>query len=173
MIVAFSAVSIFQVRLPVGDDFTYVLPLIIYIRDQLDCITQFNLTSVIVIPDFDEINDLIKIIQTSSNQITANSIVQLLASGNQNIVAQVLTSFSQQLNKMNSENLAKAVSSKLDLIKKRIEIIIFCFVDGIPATSISISSLNSQSYSGVMLFDLVFFYNRSYIRHQYHLMCQL
>jgi hypothetical protein len=117
MIVAFSAVSIFQVRLPVGDDLAYVLHLMVYIRDQLDCITQFNLTSVTVIPDFDEINDLINIIQTSSNKTIANAIVQLLASENQNIVAQLLTSFFQQLNKMNNENLAKAVSSKLNFTK--------------------------------------------------------
>ena len=145
----------FQVRLLAGDDLTNVLHLIVYIRDELDCITQFNLTTVIVVPDFDGINDLINSLQTSSNKTTTNAIVQLLASENQNTIAQVLTSFSQQLNKMNNENLAKAVASKPDLMTKRGEIIIFSFLDGIPASSISVSSLNSQSSSGVMLFDLV------------------
>ena len=51
MIVAYSTVSTFQVRLPCGDDSTSLLHLIVHIRDQLDCITEFNLSSITVIPD--------------------------------------------------------------------------------------------------------------------------
>jgi hypothetical protein len=110
--IAFSAFSVFQVRLPAGDDQTSILNLIVYIRDQLDCITEYNMSSIIVTPDSVGINDLINAIQSSSTGITNNPIVQLLASGNQNIVGQVITSISQQFNKMNSQNLEKAVSSK-------------------------------------------------------------
>ena len=112
MIVAFSSVSTFQVRLPAGDKQTSLLHLIIYIRDQLDCITELNLTSVTVVPDSEGINNLINIIQTSSSNIETNPIVQLLLSGNQNTIGQILTSFSQQINKMNTESLDKAISSK-------------------------------------------------------------
>ena len=73
------------------------------------------MSSVTVLPDSAGINDLISNLQSSSNQITNNPIVQLLASGNQNTVGQVLTSLSQQFNKMNNENLDKAVSSRVSI----------------------------------------------------------
>jgi hypothetical protein len=110
MIIAFSPLSKFQIRLPSGDDQT-LLHLIVDIRDQLNSITEFNMTSVNVIPDSAGIADLIDNIQSSSSGITANPIVQLLASENQNIVGQILTSLSQQFNQMNSESVDNAVSS--------------------------------------------------------------
>jgi hypothetical protein len=110
--VAFSPVSILEVRLPAGDDQTSLLHLIVYIRDFADCLTEYNISSVTVVPDSVGINNLINNVQSSSTGITNNPIVQLLASGNQNIVGQVLTSVSQQFNKMNGQNQDKAVSSK-------------------------------------------------------------
>ncbi len=111
-IVAFSSVSIFQVRLPAGDDQTSLLHLIVQIRDTLDCITEYNMSSLTVLPDSVGINDLINDIQSSSGGITTNPIVQLLASGNQNIVGQMISSLSQQFNKMNQESLNEAVLGK-------------------------------------------------------------
>ncbi len=112
MMIAFSTLSVFQIRLPAGDDQTSILNLVVYIGDQLDCLTEYNMSSVIVTPDSVGINDFINTIQSSSSDITNNPIVQLLAGGNQNIVGQVITSLSQQFNKMNSQSLANAVSSK-------------------------------------------------------------
>ena len=100
-------------RLPSGDDQTSLLHLIVYIRDQLDCIKEFNLSSVTVQPDSIGIANLMSDIQSSPGSITTNPIVQLLAGGNQNIVGQMITSLSQQFNKMNYENIDKAVSSSL------------------------------------------------------------
>jgi hypothetical protein len=102
--IAFSAVSDFEVLLPAGDDETSLLNLIIHIRDTLDCITEVNLT---VNVTSDSI-DLIKNFQNS----TDNSMVQLLKGGNQNTVGQVITSSSQQFNKINSETIDTAVLSK-------------------------------------------------------------
>jgi hypothetical protein len=42
-----------------------------------------------------------------------NPLVQLLSSGSQNTVGQVISSISQEFNKMNNENVDKAVSSKI------------------------------------------------------------
>ncbi len=112
MIVAFSAVSIFQVRLPAGDDQTALLHLSVQIRDTLDCITEYNMSSIAVLPDLVGITDLISDMQSSSSAISTNPIFQLLASGNQNIVSQVITSLSQQFNKINSESLNTAVLGK-------------------------------------------------------------
>ncbi|CAF3980133.1 unnamed protein product [Rotaria sp. Silwood2] len=125
LIIAFSPVSIFQVRLPAGDDQTSILNIVIYIRDILDCLTEMNMSSVSIVPDSTSITDLINNLQSSSNEIENNPIVQLLASGNQNIVGQIITSISQQFNKMNNESLDNAASN------------------GVPLASISVASLGS------------------------------
>ncbi|CAF4160578.1 unnamed protein product, partial [Adineta steineri] len=122
MMIAFSQVPSFQVYLPVG-----LLHMMIYIRDSLDCITEFNMSSINVTTDFDTINDLINNIQNS----TTNPLVRILVGGNQNLVGQVIISVSQQFNKMNIENIDNAV------------------LNGIPATSISISFLESQSSQAI------------------------
>ncbi len=101
--------------MPGGNDNTSLLNLVVYIRDTFDCITQFNLTSVSVIPDSSSIFDLMNTFQNSPNSLTTNPIVQLLSSGNQNTVGQILTSISQQFNKINIESLENAVSSKYQL----------------------------------------------------------
>ena len=104
------------VQLPAGDDQTLLLNLIVYIRDLADCITEYNLSSITVVPDSAGINDLVNNIQSLSKGLANNPIVQLLASGNQNTVGQIITSISQQFNKMNNENVNNAVSSKLYFI---------------------------------------------------------
>ncbi|CAF3684254.1 unnamed protein product [Adineta steineri] len=137
MMIAFSPVPVFQVHLPAG-----LLHMMIDIRDSLDCIAQFNMSSVSVTTDFNTINDLINNIQNS----TTNPFMRILASGNQNLVGQVIVSVSQQFNKMNNESIDNAVLSKyLELLYYIGDLF---FSDGIPATSISISSLESQYSQG-------------------------
>lgn len=80
------------------------------IRNQLNCIIEYNISSVIVLPDSTAINDLVTSIQSASSP--NNPIVQLLVSGNQNTVGQILTSLSQQFNKMNTQILTQ-LSRKL------------------------------------------------------------
>ena len=46
MIIGYSEVSIFNVQLPMGDNQTSLLHLYIQIRDQMDCVTEMNLSSV-------------------------------------------------------------------------------------------------------------------------------
>jgi type IV secretory pathway TraG/TraD family ATPase VirD4 len=77
----------------------------------------------------------------------SNPLVQLLSSGSQNIVAQIMSSLSQQFNTMNNQSVNQAVSSNdrdFSRIIKRI-----LFLDGISAASISISPLGSQSLEQV------------------------
>ncbi len=112
IIIAFSSVSEFQVRLPSGNDNTSILNLFVQISDILDCTTEYNMTSVIVTSDLLGINDLINTFENSPDSLTTNPFIQILASGNQNTVGQVLTSISQQFNKINIESLQNAVSSK-------------------------------------------------------------
>ncbi|CAF3897839.1 unnamed protein product [Rotaria sordida] len=120
--IAFSPISDFQVRLPAEK-----LNLIVHIRDTLDCVREFNLMSINVELDPKRTGDLINQLQSK----TTNPIIQLLSSGNQNIVGQVITSLSQQFNQMNNESVNKAVSN------------------GIPAASVSISPLGIQSFKKI------------------------
>jgi hypothetical protein len=138
-IIAFSSLPNFQVRLPAGDDPTFLLNLVIYIRDTYDTTTRYNISSVIVMPDTEEILELIHILQNSTNELTSNSFVQLLASENQNIVSQVITLISQQLNTMNSQSIQNAISN------------------GVPATDVLVSSLTSTQSSQQVNYSLRFF----------------
>jgi galactose-1-phosphate uridylyltransferase len=111
-IIAFSSISTFQVRLPSGNNQTSLINLIIHIRDTLDCIAEYNMPSMIVASDSTLSSELMNNFRTSPNDIVNNPIIQLLASGNQNTVGQIISSFSQEFNQMNNENIDKAVSSK-------------------------------------------------------------
>jgi len=110
--VAYSSVYNFQVYLPAGNSQTSLLNLVVYIRDLVYCITEFNVSSISVTVDTAQVNDLMNLLQNSSSQRSNNQFVQLLSSGNQNVVGQIGTSLSQVFNNMNSENVDNAVSSK-------------------------------------------------------------
>ena len=108
-IVAFSSVSTIQVRLPAGGDRTSVVNIIGIIRDGLDCITEMNLSSVVVSSDSEEITNFVVSIQSTK---TNDPIVQTLSSGNQNLIGQVITSVSLEFNKINNQTIENAVASK-------------------------------------------------------------
>jgi hypothetical protein len=150
VIIAFSSISDFEVYLPAGNENTSFLNLIVQIRDTLDCITEYNLSTVIITADVESINELINALQNSESELTNNPFIRLLSSGNQNIVSQLLTSLSQEFNKLNIENIQDAVSSKsfrsFMFFSSKLSL------DGIPITSISVSSLNSQSSPEVSCF---------------------
>jgi hypothetical protein len=70
------------------------------------------MTSVTVTSDSSSISDLVNTFQSSTNSLTTNPVVRLLSSGNQNIVGQILSSISQQFNKINIDSLQNAISSE-------------------------------------------------------------
>lgn len=106
-LVAFSSLSTFQVYLPAGE-----FRLVVHIRDTADCITVYNLSSMIVQSDLTEMLNLMNNIADSST----NPLALLLSSGNQNIVGQAISSVSQQLNTMNDETIDEVTSSKCCMI---------------------------------------------------------
>jgi len=112
IMIAFTSVSNFQVRLPAGNDNSSLVNLIVHIRDTLDCFAEYNISSPSVVPDTAGINDLIANLKASASVTNSNPIVQLLAGGNQNTIGQVITSISQVFNQMNTESLQNTVSSK-------------------------------------------------------------
>ena len=88
-IIAFSPVSSFQVRLPVGK----YLNLVIRIRDILNGITEFNLSSVTV--------------TSKPINLSEQSFVELLSSGNQNIIGQVLTLVNDEFDRIYNQIIEK------------------------------------------------------------------
>ena len=104
--IAYSLVARFQVRLPAGD-----LQLIVDIRDTTDCVTVYNLSSVIVQANSIETLNLID----NSTNSSSSPLTQLLATRNQNTVGQVISSVSQQLNTMNNQTIDQVISSKFSI----------------------------------------------------------
>ena len=104
--ITFSPVSEFEVYLPTNDD----LRLIILIRDQRDCLTEWtNLSRLIVKVETNAFDDLL---QSSSKGFSpSNPFIQLLSIPNQNRIGQILSSLSQQINRADQDNLQKAISS--------------------------------------------------------------
>ena len=77
-LIAFSAVSIFEVYLPADRDPTCSLQLVIHIRDQRDCLTEWtNLSSITVRTDSTVLDDLLNNIVTRSTT-TRNRFVSIV-----------------------------------------------------------------------------------------------
>lgn len=64
-----------------------------------------------VVFDSEEITNLVNNLQQSSNSITSNSLIKILSTANQNMIGQVISSLSQQLNKINSQTVETAATS--------------------------------------------------------------
>ena len=108
LIIAFSPISTFDVYLPVGNN----LNLVVQIRDILDSIAEFNLSSINVLSDTDLTSDLINNFRKPSNELTNNSLIQLISTGNQNTIGQIIHLLSEELDNINNQTLEKAISSK-------------------------------------------------------------
>ena len=109
-LVSFTLINNCQLRLPAGNDNTSLIHLFARIRDRLGAITEYNMSSIMVLPDTAAISNLMDTFQSSSTN--NNPLVELLVGGNVNTVGQVVGSISQVLNTVNTQNFDKAVSSK-------------------------------------------------------------
>ncbi|CAF1341570.1 unnamed protein product [Adineta ricciae] len=128
-LVAFSSVPMFQVRLPAGSNTTSRVNLFVKIQDTLNSYTDFNLPPVLVVPDTTILSDFIDSFRNGTNIPTNQHFSQLLSTGDQNTVEQIITILSQELNQINTEQLQNAVTKD------------------IPVASVSVSSLGESSFS--------------------------
>ena len=136
-LIAFSSIPIFEVYLPatVGS-----ISLLISIRDRRDCVTEWtNLSSTSVQSDFN--------LEDSFDDFITNPFVRLLINGNQNLIGQVISSLFHYLNQLNTKNVHQAMSSESillsSIVRNAYRFSLSVSLDGIPATSISVSSLGS------------------------------
>lgn len=111
VMIAFTILPTLQIQLPAGNDNTSLLNLTVQIRDVLNCVREYYMEPIVVIPDKIAIDTLIDVLQNPKNGLASNSILQALASRNQNTVGQVVTSLSQEFNKRNKQNLEIAIAS--------------------------------------------------------------
>ena len=117
-----------SLRLPAGPTNSSTLHLIVVIRDQMDCVMEVDLPSVVVQVDSAETDQLLRSLQTPSSTLSNNPLVQILSSGNQNAVGQVLSSLSQQFNDINTQALESAADRECDSVRwMKVMIDILCF----------------------------------------------
>ena len=112
VMLAFSSLSNFTIRLPSLDINLTQLNLLVTVRDTLDCIFSVNLPTVLVTVDVSSINQLLGQLHNSTITMDTNPVARLLSSGNQNTVAQLITSLSQYFNQIDVQNVADAFSSR-------------------------------------------------------------
>jgi hypothetical protein len=150
LMIAFSSVSVFSIRLPSPDTNQTQLNLLVNIRDTLDCVISVNLSAVNVTVDVSSINQLVDHLSSPTICPATSPLVQLLSTGNQNIVAQLVTSLSQHFNQIDGKNIGDAVSSELNPFTSRLFLERICIrLGGVPVASISVSSLASPMYPQV------------------------
>ena len=130
LMIAFSCVSTFEVQLPSG-----ALNLTIIIRDKSDSTTEWNLPSILVQTNPEEISAFLDYLQNPSNELNSHPMARRLASGNQNIVAQMGIIFSREL------NVEDLISVFLDNETKGIDNL--NWTDGIPVTKVVVAPLGS------------------------------
>ena len=117
-LIAYSSVSTFEVYLPADGD---SLDLLIEIRDQRDCFTEWtNLSSITIRTDSTVLDDLMENLVNGSR--TSNFFIELLTRGTQNQVGQLINSLSRQLTKMDEDNLQMAISSQFNCCSIFIEL---------------------------------------------------
>ena len=103
----------FRVRLPSGNKNTSLIYLSIQIRDLLNGVTNYPLNPILVRTDKTEVTSLVQLLQQSRIQLMNNNpTIRALASGNPNVVGQVLTTVSQVFNQINRENIDQAIASQ-------------------------------------------------------------
>jgi len=107
LMIGFSLIPIFKVRLPKSS----LLNLNIHIRDKVNSIREYNISSIYVDDDLTEIENL----KDSKTILTNNSFVNGLLTGNQNDIGQIIISISKKLEKINNDNLNNIISSKMEI----------------------------------------------------------
>ena len=140
--IAFSTVPTMSLRLPAGQSNISTLQLIVVIRDQMDCVMEVDLPTVVVRVDSAEVDQLL---QLPTNTLNSNPLVQILFSGNQNAVGQVLSSLSQQFNEINAQALQSAADRKCRKEAGDNYVRYPSFLDGIPLSSVAVSSLGATA----------------------------
>ena len=116
MFLGFTSQIAFQVRLLMANDSATTRNIHVEIRDRFDCVTAYNLTSIALRSDAADLNTLIDHFRTAAHEAKSNhSLHEILASGDQTLVGQVISSTSIDLNRMSDNLRSHPRSSKLTM----------------------------------------------------------
>jgi hypothetical protein len=140
LFIAFSSVPNFTVYLPSDSENRFLLNITIFIRDKFHCITEFNISSVVVRPDTERISSSIASFQGSIIEKNNDPIVRLLSGKNPNTVGQLIIILSRALAQLNLDNLYDIISSNEQIFSNKNH---FYLIAGVPPTSLFISSLGT------------------------------
>jgi len=111
MMIGFSLTAAFKLRLPIWNNKSSLINIDVYIRDKYDCITEYYILPLYVFEESKEIENWFKNFKDSKNDLTKTSFVNGLLIGNENDIGRILTSVSQQFNKINNDSLNNVVWS--------------------------------------------------------------
>jgi len=117
MMLAHTIESTIQLHLPGSIDQISTLHIIAQIRDTFGCVTEFHLPSVTVLSDFLSLSKFIDSLQKSTNNSNNDTIFQLLTTGDQNTVGQIVSSITQVFHEMNDKIVKNAALSKFFFVK--------------------------------------------------------
>lgn len=103
----FSFASDFRVQLLSSISNTSLLHPVVYIRDKLGAVTEYNLSSIVVGSD----RDLVDRLENFTSAINDSFLLWILNSGNQNMLSQLITSVSHQLNQLTGQRVETLIAS--------------------------------------------------------------
>lgn len=107
---AFSSMEPLELRLPVGTGPAFSLHLTVQVRDRRNCAVEVQVGPVYVMADQAAMDALLDMVFDSNDANSSNAIVEIFSTGNQNLASQVVTSFSQELNRNNKKSMEEAVA---------------------------------------------------------------
>ena len=112
-----------QIRLPSNINLISTFHLTVSIRDTFNSIIEFSLPPVTILPDYLAIANFIDTLQKSNTDVSNDTIVRLLNSGDQNTVGQLLTSLCECFNQINDQNIESAAKSMIDHLQSCTELV--------------------------------------------------
>lgn len=148
---ASTGVESIVLRLPMGDNQTYLLHLSVYIQDNRDAIKRYKLGSVRVEPDFQELDSIIEGVHLLNDTTNDTDLVRAqLADLDPNIQSQVLTSLLTLMNAINAEMIETSIQSSCFIsIEPYISDCLFSLIDGLSSLDVAVPALDEDDHPSV------------------------
>ena len=145
IMLGFSFASDFWVQLLSSNSNTSLLHLVVYIRDTLGSVTEYNLSSIVVGPH----RALVDRLENFTRGINDSFLLSRLNSGNQNMLSQLITSVSHQLNQLTDQMVDTLIASRY---RKELAFFVtfhrYCS-DGLHAIDLIVTPLTEKNLSRI------------------------
>ena len=145
IMLGFSFAPDFPVQLLSSNSNTSLLHLVVYIRDTLGSVMEYNLSSIVVGPH----RDLVDRLENFTRGINDSFLLWVLNSGNQNMLCQFITSVSHQLNQLTDQMVDTLIASRYRKELTVSETVYLCCSDGLHAIDLIVTPLTEKNLSHV------------------------